>query len=816
MIENTPLGEEMLVIDMVGGIAAGYCAKVLSDGGARVIKIEPPEGDPLRHRSASGAPVDPELGGLLFGYMAASAQSVVIDSQSDQDVQSLLDLVASADVIIWSRDAHICRRDELDPARLRAAYPHVTVLTMTPFGLASSWAAKPANHFTLEAMSGGAWARGGQEFPPVMCGGDLRSYTVGALAALAVLLSWHRTVITGQGDLIDLAELDAMQLVFSFYSTTFSDAAGRPWRPKRQRNLPDIHRTKDGYVSIWVTTGQQWLDCCVLFDRQDWADDPSLGSMDVRGQRSSEMRGYIDEWCSSRTTAEIVDFATALRVPAAEVGNGATLSQADHLRERNMVYMSPATGRLQPDVPYVFHDGAVRRKPTAVPRLGEHTETVAAMVASGPESDVPREEGAAGRPMEGVRIADLTAFMAGPIVTQFPAFFGADVIHVESPGRPDGFRAAALRPLSQDKWWESSPFFLAVNTNKRDVAVDLSTDEGKEVMRRLAAECDVLVENYSPRVMGQLGFSYEELSAINPGLIMVRAPGFGLTGPWRDRPAYAPTVDAGGGGAWVTGFPEANPDVNNATFDALGGVHAAIAMLLALEYRRRTGKGMLVECPQVCAALVTSGAEQILEYDANGVTLERVGNRSWVHAPQGIYQVSDVERDEENVPNDDWVAISIDSDERWEALASLLSPNLAADASLSTASGRLDAQDRLDAAISTWLRDQDGEDAVATLQGRGIPASRVVLPQDVGDLQPVAERGFWEPVRHETLDGVRVPGFPARFASEVGPWHRTTAPSLGADNADVLGALLGYSRENLIELEKKGVIGEETAVMSGW
>jgi crotonobetainyl-CoA:carnitine CoA-transferase CaiB-like acyl-CoA transferase len=450
--------------------------------------------------------------------------------------------------------------------------------------------------------SGGASSRGRADREPLAVGGSYGDWILGLFGAVALVTAHQRGRTSGRGEVVDVAALDALHLTQTMFGPTHFSASGRPLRGARVRTIPLTHPTIDGYVGFQITTGQQWQDFCIMVDRPEWTEDPSLTRFDDRIARFDEVNGVIDDWTSRRTTAEVVELAVALRLPVAPVTDGISVQHLEQVVARQW-YVENPDGFTQPDVHYTFHGSAGRRRFGPAPILGQDTER---------PPIAPRERKAASGhgdrpalPFEGLRIADFTAFWAGPIIGHYFAMLGADVIHVESAGRPDGLRAATLRFDMSEGWWEASPAFAGTNTNKRDLTLDMSTDRGRELARHLVASCDLLIENYSPRVMAQWGLDYERLRQLKPDLIMVRAPGFGLTGPWADRVAYATTIEQACGSAWMTGYPDDRPDVAGGSMDPVAGTHAVFAILLALEHRRRTGDGMQIEVPQF-----TSGIER--------------------------------------------------------------------------------------------------------------------------------------------------------------------------------------------------------------
>jgi crotonobetainyl-CoA:carnitine CoA-transferase CaiB-like acyl-CoA transferase len=381
---------------------------------------------------------------------------------------------------------------------------------------------------------------------------------------------------------------------------------------------------------------------------------------------------------------------------------------------------------------------------------------------------------------------------------------GAEVIHIESTKRPDGIRFNTTKPMSEPSWWEWCPMFQGSNTNKLDLAVELDTPRGRALFLDLVGHSDVVLENFSPRVLEQLDLDQNVLLARNPEVVVLRASGYGTTGPWRERLAYAPTIEAQAGLAWTTGFTDRGPEPPSGIADALGGAHATIALLLALEYRRRTGRGMFVECPMVGASL-NLAAEQIVEYAARGHLMQRRGNRSATCVPQGVYLTDDVDT---RGRRDAWVAISVAADDQWRALCSAIgAPHWARDPALSTVDGRRAAEDRIDEAIAAWCATRLVDEIVGRLSEVGIPAERVVPAHEHHLSEQVVWRRLFERVDHPVTGTAEFIGMPFRLARGPDVHNRRPAPRLGEHNRDILSRILGLSDTVIDTLEADGVIG---------
>ena len=786
--------DNWVVADLSTGIAGGYCTKILADGGADVVKVESPDGDPLRGWSASGAAIARGADGALFQFLAASKRSVVADVSDRHAVHDLLD---RADVAIWTPGSPLTDRADLAPGAILRDHPHLTLTAITPFGLEGPWCDRAATELTLQAWSGGiiGLGRGDPERAPVFVGGQVGLWLAGAFAATGTLASRRNRGTEDPGELVDVSMLEVISLCLTYYPVTYVDGTGRPFRRQRAIVTPGVAAARDGLVAVGVGTGQHWLDFCVMVGHPEWMEDPTL--FRDRGRLAPE----IDAWFAERTVDEIRDLATAFRLPNAPVADGAALATMDHVVARGSFVRHPTGGFRQPVPPYRLRPASLR-SPEPAPRLGEHTDgwDLPPQLARA-SSSVPLA-----RPFSDLRVLDLTAFWAGPSCTHALAMLGADVIHIESTSRLDGTRMLGAA-LTEPQWWERSPIFSVLNTNKRSLTLDLGRERGKDLLRQLIATADVIVENFTPRVLEQLGLTYDLARSIRPDVILVRMPGFGLDGPWRDNAAFAYTIEDAGGLTWLTGHADALPVEPYCVGDPTAGVHALSGLLLALEHRRRTGEGVLVEAAMVDAALNVS-AEQVIEHSAYGVRLERDGNRGPTAAPQNLYRTADLD---DRGGRDRWVAVAVETDAQWHALVAALGhPGWASDPALATAAGRTRGHDLIDERLAAWCAARPGDEIVDLLGAAGVPVAPVCQPHEQGDLAQLRARGFFEVVEHPVLGAARHSTLPMRFSHGPARCHRRPAPRLGEHNHELLAGL-GLTDEEISMLESDGVIGRAPA-----
>lgn len=757
---NGPLDVQPLaglgVVDLSTWIAGAYSCRLLSDAGAAVTRVEPDGGHPLRTWTASGA-----ASGALFEQLATG--------QVVESADMLGEVLEAARVCVWSPGGR------LDPATIRAEYPHLTVLAITPFGLGTSWSDRPSTEFTLQAWSGGVigLGRGRPDRPPVHVGGQVGEWLSGAYATVGLLAALR----LGGGRLVDVSMLEVQAMCLTYYPVTYHDSFGRPMRKQRALTVPGVAAARDALVGLGVGTGQQWLDFCVMAGHPEWAEDASLFT-----DRSS-LAGAIDEWVGALDSADVLELATAFRIPNAPIIDGESATDAQHFIER---------GNYSAE-----DDRVVIRSPL---RFTPGPEGSTGTDFGAPGSRAGESPGAL--PFSGLRVLDMTAYWAGPSASHMLAMLGAEVIHLESARRPDGARLVGGRPATTEQYWEQGPIYAAINTNKKGLTLDFTTPEGLDLLRRFIATCDVVIENYTPRVLDSLGLSGDALRELRDDLIVVRMPGFGLDGPWRDQPAFAFVIEDASGLTWLTGHADQHPVEPYCVGDSNAGVHAALGLMLALAHRDGTGSGCHVEAAMIDAALSIT-REQVVEFAASGIRLERDGNRGPVGAPQNLYQCAGLDEFDREPAR---VAIAVTTDEQWASLRQAMgSPNWAADPSMSTAAGRRVAQDEIDAMLGEWCSSRSVSDVAEQLAAAGVPVAVVQQPHRQVDLPPLQERSFFERVDHPVMGTARYSTLPFRIEGIEGPRHRRHAPLLGEHNAELLTEL-GLSMAEIDKLEANGVI----------
>ena len=778
----TPLAD-VRVVEISDRIAGSYCGKLLVDAGADVRKIEPPQGDWLRRFSASGSAVPAGTDSPLFGYLNAGKRSV---TSSAVDLRSEL---AGADIIVVTATRAQAAQLGIDPQQVRAEFPRAVIVTISDFGWTGPYADRAASEFTLQAWSGLTGFRGDPAGPPIAIGGDLGEYMGGVFAAFGALAVRRRVEQGGPGEHLDLSMLEAITLMQSG-EWLHSQLLQVP-PVLRTIEVPSIEPAKDGYIGITMVTGQQWLDFAAMVDCAELTEIPQLSFQIGRWQYRDFIGQRIRPWLAERTVDEVVELGQLFRLPIAALGNGATIRDTAYARERGAFVKNPA-GFHQPRTPWLMSQcqpASLRGAPV----LGEADGTKAwpRREYGEPPSD-PR------LPLKGIRIVDLTAFWAGPAATHLLAAFGADVVKVESIQRPDGIRYSGGMRKDRDDWWEYGWVFHAMNTNKRSVTLDLGSDDGRRLFSELVADADVVIENFSPRVMDHFGLTADALLAINPRLVVARMPAFGLDGPWRDRVGFAPTMEQIAGLAWVTGLADGPPIPPRGACDPLAGVHAAFAVTAALCFTDRTGVGQLVELPMIETVLNVT-AIQPMEAEVFGVTLSRRGNRGHGWAVQNLYRCAG---------DDDWVAVTVRTDDQWQALVDVMGrPSWTDDDRYGTVAGRQAHADEIDRQLQDWFGGQDLRRAVDDLAAAGIPVAPVVSPSLVTENDQLNDRGFLETLEHPRTGSGRYPRPPFAPLDGQSAWLMRPPPTLGEHNDEVLRDMCGLTDQELARLASAGVIG---------
>lgn len=791
---NQPL-TGLRVVEIATEIAGPYCTKLLVDLGADVCKIEPAPGDPLRQWGPfpSGTP-DPERSGL-FEYLNAGKRGCTVDAALQSDAAAVREIIAGADMLVENLPPDAPERAGfgLDRNSLLRTNPGLVVVRISNFGQDGPLRDREMTSLTLQAASGWVNVREPGR-PPVQAGARIPEYVAGAYGALGGLTALRMAATANRVVEVDVSTFESLlsTLPYPMLMAARLKSLGLPTNSKAAPML-GIVRAADGWIGINCLTGQHWLDVCAMVGLPEFGE-LQLAVM-LGGPERDDFFAKAQPFFDAMTVADLVELSQAMRIPAAPVCAGDTIMACPQYAERGFfVDAGGETWRFKRPGPAFRLSKTPVAPPLPAPsRTPGHPQDWRQRDVRSEPADDARES----LPFAGLKVFDLSTFWAGAYLTCYLGAFGADVVKVESIQRPDGHRFSGALLRQGDDWYERGPLWQGTNLNKRDITLDLASATGRELALRLATEADVVVENFSPRVVEQFGLDYASLTQLNPDVIMVRMPGFGLAGPWRDYVGWALNIEQVSGMSAATGYPDGPPCNLQGPADPIAGVHAAVALLAALEHRRRTGEGQLIEVAQVETGAAAT-AEPVIEYSLTGKVRPREGNRHRSYA-QGVYPTS---------IEDEWVAVSVRDDADWHAVLDAMGQGaLQKDPRFATPTARLSNHDAFDETLAHWTRTQRPDELEAALVRRGVPAARLLTSDRMYDVDQLQARGYYQDLEHPITGQHRFPGWPFRISPGTGRHHRSAAPTLGQHNTPVLAAL-GLSADQIETLRQQQVIGE--------
>ncbi|WP_189874320.1 CaiB/BaiF CoA-transferase family protein [Streptomyces bluensis] len=755
---------------------ARFAGRLLVGLGHEVVLVEPPQGDGTRR----------ELGGDAFAHWHAGKRSVTLDPSTTEGAAGLRGLLAGADVLLDGTP------DGAGPAA--EGLDHLVHVRVTPFGLVGPRSGWQGTDLVVAALGGMLAQVGDPDGPPLRLPENQAEQLAGVNAAIAVLLGL-RARRRGPGQLIDVSAQACVAAALEAGALAYLHEDRVPPRPGRVHPLVPhgLFRAADGYLGGGLGGSPRMWDALLAWLREEGADadlaEPRWQDPVERKKHQEYVFKVVQDFVGTWPKEEFAQAAQTRKLPWAAVDLPHELPDNPQLSARD--FFVRVGGRTDVGFPFAFPEGR-RVTSLGVPRLGDDQ---ALLGEQRPVRQVEEAYEDARPALDGVRVLDLTWVLAGPYCTKVLADHGADVIKVESLGRPDPTRFAPFMHLSRGDHTDpdTNGYFNEVNRNKRSIALDTRTEEGVAVLRDLIANCDVVVENFSATVMTRLGLGYDALREINPGIVYVSMSGMGHTGPRAGWVSYADTVSASSGLTGLTGWgPDDVVGVIYGHGDIVAGLQAALATVAALEHRAETGRGQHIDLSQLEAIAAHMGTSLLTS------SATPIGNAHPVWSPQGVYRCLGTDR---------WLAVSVRSDEEWAALCDILGrPELAADARLSTAEGRRRESALVDGVLGEWARGLSADLAAELLQKRGIPAGAVQDGRELVEHDPqLRARGFYVRAEHPAAGAFLHEGVPIRLTRTPGGIRRA-APVLGADTDEVLLDVAGISAERLRRLHEEGVL----------
>jgi len=659
----------MLVVDLSIDVAGRFCAKLLAMGGAEVVGPTPGSG-------------------WIDRYLGAHTRSVDAPAA----------YAGEADVVITSFDAG--RYDAgVGEDRIRSANPDVVHVTTSTFGTTGPYARLRGGPIVDWAAGGYLFITGEPDREPLMGPTNLCGYVTGYTAAIAAMAGLARRRITGNGV---HADISAMESMLSVHQSTFSRLAAGIVRTRTGRYTEVyplvVQPCRDGYVSLGITLDEEYDRFVTAIDQPELAIDPRFADRVARAAHVAEFDDAISEFLETHDAEQIVELLQTHRVPCSKVDSVSELLANPQLNARGF-----------------WDETSVDEKPARMPG---NPLPVTSLGVQG--SRPPPPSG-----LEGAVVLDFSAFWAGPSATRTLADLGADVIRIERPGSRVDTDEMSLEPsrLVQEVFFD-----WKMNRGKRSVVIDLKSPEGLEVIRRLAARADVIVENFRPGVMASFGLDPVSVAAVNPGIVYVSLSGFGSTGPRGWWGSYGPTIEAASSIEFRTGYAGGPPlRLGHTLPDGIGGLVGTLAALSGLQRRHETGVGAHYDVSQLEAYAAVCG-EEVLAVSVTGTEPERRGNSSPEAHLQGVYRCRG---------DDQWVAVSVAQGAEAEALALVIGTS--ADP---------------EAALNRFAIGRTKEEVAEALQAAGLAAFGVLTPVDLAADPHLAVRGYFA---HPHLAGRSVP-----------------------------------------------------------
>ena len=778
------------VLDLSEGIAAPFCAKLLSDLGADTIKVEPPGGDYARRLGPfPGGTPDPERSATFF-YLNTGKKSIVLDLRSDQDRLTLSQLVQTYDIVIADQCEEQLAQQGLDYASLQAWNPNVILTSVSGFGSFGPHSTYQSSHLINCAQGGWAQLCGVPEREPLQSGGAITETLTGAYAATATLLAAFGRLRHGNGEHVDVSAQQAVlcgaqipSLIYEYKGTVVERYSSVGSGAGAGYMLP----TREGVVGLNALTPPQWHMLCKFLGRADIAENDYFQGLSwaTPDARLEEIREIFRAALSDKTAEQLFHEAQKMRVPFGLVPDLLGLMNlAPHL-ERGFfqTVTHPVAGQVQvPGVPFKSNVATVTMQPP--PLLDEHRQSILDELATNPSPEtetVPESTDTNPLPLEGLRVVDMSMFFAGPAAAQICADAGADVIKIESIQRIDGWRGSGTVDDSGLASWEASPYFNWINRNKRDITLNLTDPRGVAAAKKLIAQADLLIENYTPRVMQNFGLSYDDLKAINPRLIMISLSGFGADVSWRDYVAFGMSTEQMSGVAHLTGYTGAESLYTGMTGgDLFSGVMGGVDLLAALHQREATGVGQHLDFSQIEACNMFIG-DAMTGWTLAGYDPGRTGNEHPTYIAQGVYPCID-----------GWIALSLKHQTHLDSVCELMN--------CSSKSAPSYEQ------LAAWTVGFEKTELTKQLQALGVPAGAVLNgPELLADPQ-LAARGAYLAQDRPGLGVKHYPNQPYQFKRIPYP-PTTRAPLLGEHLEEVLTQEVGLDSEEIVQLVIDDVIG---------
>ncbi|MGY9071671.1 MAG: CoA transferase [Acidimicrobiales bacterium] len=784
------------------GHFAGF---LLAQMGADVIAVEPPEGSRARHQGPwAGSEPDPEKALGHWAYNRGK-RSVVANEQQ------LEDLAANADVIIE------CGAMPIDLAKLRAVNPALITASLSPFGADGPKSDWLGTDLTLTAASGQMSLNGYQDRAPTRITAPQVWVNTGSEAACAVMIALTDRRSSGVGQHIEVSAQEATMLTAqgwlcpSLCDNPPARRSGGGLELQGILRFRFVYECMDGHVTLTFLPGV--LVGAFTNRVIDWSiglgdTAPELGEVswatllnDYPIEEAAELANRTSEGLARsflrRTKAELFEMAQQDKLLLVPVTDTADVLSNEHYAAREFwdeVVVDSQLESVRFPGPWAKTSTAPLHRLGRAPHLGEHTDEVLSespRTMPVPSSPTVTPE----RPLEGLRVIDFTWVYAGPFATRMLAYYGAEVIRLESQTRPDQVRTSGLRRDMENDGPENSQQWHSINADKLSVQINLKIPESRQVVLDLARSADVVINAFSPGVLDRVGLSHAELLEVNPTLIAVSTTLFGQSGPLSPIPGFGNMGAAMGGYYELTGWPDRLPAGPFLAYtDATSPRLTAALILAALDHRARTGEGCSIDFSQAEGGIHFL-SEAVLDQEVNENLQSRMGNADRWMAPHSAYPCGEPGGDE-------WIAIACETDEQWSVLAGLLERG---DLATLAVAERLERESELDELVAAWTAGKEPLMLQEQLQAAGVPAHHVQnSPEVIVDPQ-LLHRDHFREVPHPEYGHTWAEQYGFRLSRSVGT-PRRSGPTWGEHNFEVLTDVCGYDGDQIADLVIAGVL----------
>lgn len=834
--------QNIRVLDLTEEIVGPYATKLLADYGADVVKIEKPAGDSARQLGPfKGGDRHPDKSGTFF-YFNTNKRSVVLDLKTPSGVDGFWHLVDWADIIVEGFEPGAMESLGLSWEAIKARRGDISLVSVSNFGANSPYRHYRGSELVLYGFAGEMHSTGRLEREPVKMYGTSALVQSGSVLSTAILGALFATQAKGVGQHVDFSVADSHLVgVDRRHATVIGHQySGRktlrpPMEEPRVGILSGLYRCKDGWISI-MGGGQRFKNIREFFDYPAWLDDKRWDDPLIQMDPAAiqEFNSHLTPWLNAHTKREVWEAGRRARFICGPLFTVDEVYSDTNFQQRGLWQSAetPALGQFRfPGRPFVMNKTPWEYRRPA-PQLGEHTDEV--LQAAGKREPLrPVRPSGSGQPLDGIRVLDLSGVWAGTFATLLLADLGAEVIKQENQFilQPNT-RILPFVHLTKEmtsagpSWvtglpnndpgerpWNYHPMFVSLYRNKKSFTLDIRQPEGLEILGRLVAEADVVLENSAVGTMEKLGVSYEWLKGIKENIIYLRAPGFGLTGEYKDARAFGSNLEEVLGHQLLRGYRGSEPAENSTIFaaDYIAGSQIAFALMAAVWHRNQFGEGQFIEMSQAENATAMF-AQAYMDFALNGELDEARGNRSIYAAdgevPCGAYPCKSPGSAEEGL--DRWITINVMSDADWLRLRGVMGePTWAiSDDFLSTA-GRLAKEDYIDEQLGHWTRGFEDYDLFHRLQAAGVAAAPILEASRVLSDPHVMARALFQ---EQTLeDDIGTYQYPAPIYQISGGGIRSAPVAMGQDNDYVYRELLGCDDEEIDRLTKAGHIADRFA-----